>query len=173
MNDLRARVATAARLGRLDIEPEGAAEFADTIRQLKAFDPTLGVYAAYAYAEIGALKDIRSVRDYMRNDIQADLYDVALLATRGDPRAVGDRPAWPIAPSCPMLSQGWSYAAGYNVRWHPLIESATRLPSLWTTFDRPSIDRIAAAIRNGELDDAPESGFGPRSGSRRRRADAA
>jgi hypothetical protein len=173
VNSLRARVATVARLGKLDIEPEAAAEFANTIRELKAYDPTLGLYAAYAYAEIGALKDIRSVRDYMRRDIGADLYDVALLATRGDPRGVGGPHTWPIAPSCPMLSQGWSYAAGYNVRWHPLIGKATRLPSLWTTFDRASIDRIALAIRNGELDEAPESGFGARSGSGRKGSKAA
>jgi hypothetical protein len=173
VNRLRAQVATAARFGQLNIDPDDASEFAHTIRKLKAFDPTLGLYAAYAYGEIGALEDILSVQRYMRRDIGADLYDVAMLASRADPFIAPVKPSKPVAPFCPMLSQGWSYAAAYGINWHPIIATAAHRSSLWTTFDPESIDRIKAAITDGEINDASQARAGSRQRPRRQRRTAA
>ena len=147
VNALRAKVAAAARFGQLDIEPEEALEFAETIRVYKGYDPTLGLYAAYAYAEIGASPSIKSVQDYIVGDLGVTLYDIAMLADRREPKKRGPK----IVPFCPMLSQGWSYALAYGIRWPKVIKDAARRPSLWTTFDSDSIEKIAKAIERGEL----------------------
>jgi hypothetical protein len=151
INSLRAKVAAAARFGRLTVEQEDAKDFANQIRQGKQFDPTLGLYAAYAYAEISAIKDIQSVRGYMRNDMKIDLYDVALLASRTDPVGQQHESGFRIAPFCPMLSQGWSYALAYGIQWPRLLKKMDLLPSLWTTFDSRSIVQIANAMTRGGL----------------------
>jgi hypothetical protein len=149
VNELRAQVAAVTRFGRLDIEPEQASDFAETIRDLKAFDPTLGLYAAYGYAEIRAVKDIRSVQSYMIQDLGVRIYDIAMLAARGQPEEC-DRNTG-VVPFCPLLSQGWSYALGYGITWPKVIQDAVVVPSLWTTFDSESIKAIADAIQRGDL----------------------
>src|SRR5262249_25505304 len=60
-----------------------AQRLADQIRVLKGIDPTLGVYAAYAYADANLTDQTRSVRSFMQGDLGIDLFDVALLAGVG------------------------------------------------------------------------------------------
>ena len=91
MDDLHNAVATAARFGVFRVEGDqrdarnrAAEQLAGQIRLLKAIDPMLGVYAAYAYADAGLLNQVRSVRDIMRGSLQADIFDVAMQSlTRG------------------------------------------------------------------------------------------
>ena len=75
--------AVSARHGRFVVDDARASVVADRIRQDKGLDPTLGIYAAYAYAQVGAYDDVCSVFDYMREDeLQLPLpFDVAMLAT--------------------------------------------------------------------------------------------
>jgi hypothetical protein len=65
IESLRSAVAAAARHGvfRLD-DKQKAADLAEHIRIDKGLDPTLGLYAAYAYAEADRRDDIESVRRY-------------------------------------------------------------------------------------------------------------
>jgi Caspase domain len=149
---LRAVVATAAKFGvfRIDGPPavreSNAARLADTIRVEKSVDPTLGIYAAYAYAAAGLDEQIRSVHSYMLES-GIELFDVALLA---DPRLVqlssaNSRPA----PFCPMLSQGWQFLAVKNVTLSPTIAQAQSyiVPSLWTTFGGEGMSIVKSAIQ--------------------------
>src|SRR3954467_2781397 len=46
----------------------------------KDTDPSLGLYAAYAYSQADLIDGVRSVRDLMLGSLQADLFDVAMLA---------------------------------------------------------------------------------------------
>jgi hypothetical protein len=148
---LRATVAAAAALGVFRIEPGTAESFGDRSRILKAIDPTLGLYAAYAYASGGIDSGVRSVRDYMRDDLRAHLFDVAMLADRGvRPRETGPTP---ILPFCPMLRQGWALLA---VREAEVPEPVRRardwlLPALWTTFAPEGVQLLGQAIERGEL----------------------
>ena len=48
----------------------------------KSFDPTLGLYAAYAYAQSGNYPEVLSVFRYMRRDPAPVLFDVAMLAAQ-------------------------------------------------------------------------------------------
>jgi hypothetical protein len=114
---LHAAVATAARYGVFRIEgpPEArersSAALADRIRMEKGIDPTLGLYAAYAYDDAGITEQVRSVLNLMRGDLEIVLFDVAMLAGElsGQQR---DR----LYPFCPMLSQGWGLLRTRNVR---------------------------------------------------------
>ncbi len=142
---MKAFAAVASRNGRLEPPIENAATFADRIRQNKGLDPTLGIYAAYAYAQVGRYQDAHSIFVCMRNDapVLAVPFDVAMLATRFDPDAAKDRL---IGPFAPMLSQGWALLAARD----PLFMSIHRtlrahlVPSLWTTL---TAEGVAIAAR--------------------------
>ena len=153
---LRAAVAAAAGLGVFRIAPQEAQAFADKIRELKVFDPALGLYAAYAYASAGIESEVESVLKYMRYDLAAELFDVAVLARRDvRPRETGvDEPdGLPILPFCPMLRQGWSWLA---VRGAQLPDAAREarnwlLPALWTTFAPEGVKLLREAMARGDF----------------------
>ena len=148
---LRAAVAAAAQFGAFKIDKDQAASFAQTVRMDKAYDPTLGLYAAYAYAEACRPPDIVSVRNYMRDDLGVDLFDVAMLArSRNDPT---ERKVSRIFPACPMLTQGWNLLRARRIQMHPVFAEAEHelLPALWTTFRPDRVTSIMIALRNGAL----------------------
>lgn len=131
----RALIATAARYGkfRLDGDATDIRNAASYLRYEKAFDPTLGLYAAYAYAQAGDTEGILSVYKYMSEEPEPVLLDVTLLA-----RFSGNNNSFnrPYAPFFPLLTQGWSYLA-IEPNFPPEIvrELARHLsPGLWTTF---------------------------------------
>lgn len=142
---LRALVALAAEHGvfRLSTDREAQA-LADRVRTGKSADPALGVYAAYAYAQAGRERWVLDVQRHMRDDLQAGLFDVRLLASR----ELGDEPfdALPLAPACPLLTQGWSLLAPRGVAVPaPLQRAAAHLcNSLWTTFEPAGADEVIA-----------------------------
>jgi len=137
--ELRATVATAVRLGAFridgnaDTRARNSRQLADRIRVDKGIDPTLGLYAAYAYAEAGVNDEVRSVQGFMRSDLDVDIFDVAMLS--GDLAKGTDLRR--IFPFCPMLSQGWGWLRVRGVDLPPALERARDYirPSLWTTFD--------------------------------------
>jgi hypothetical protein len=151
---LHVAVAVAARFGVFRIEgtreerTKRAAELGDTIRILKGIDPTLGLYAAYAYAEADLLDKVRSVRSFMREDLNVDLFDVGLLANVLSP-SDSER----VFPFCPMLSQGWGLLRVREVRLPRAVAQARDhlRPSLWTTLDRQGMDLVVGALTEGEL----------------------
>lgn len=136
-----------------------ASSFADVLRQEKRLDPTLGIYAAYAYLLAADDQGVRSVLSYFL-DYQASSqpplpvpFDVALLAGA---LASGKRKARPlIAPFCPMMSLGWTVLAahGKNQKLHPAILEAGkyRLNTEWSTFRRRDTQPLIEAFLQGEL----------------------
>jgi hypothetical protein len=158
LEQLRAAVATAARFGVFRIEgPRDARnktgrELADRIRMLKGIDPTLGLYAAYAYADAGLLDGVRSVRGYMNNDLGGvDLFDVLMLTGEMSGKPPGNsRGPYPF---CPMLSQGWGLLRVRDVRLPERIAALReRLRgSLWTTIDKESMLTVEDVLRSGQV----------------------
>jgi hypothetical protein len=152
---LRATVAASAKFGVFRIEGDRrtrtakAKELADQVRVGKAFDPTLGLYAAYAYADADILDQVESVRQYMRGNLGVDLFDVAMLSggfSKSFPRENA-------VPFCPMLSQGWNLLRVKGVEL-PAEVQRTRdhiRAALWTTFDTEGINMLAAALSQGRL----------------------
>jgi hypothetical protein len=151
LEKLRAIVASAARYGVFQVDRENAQKIADQIRTMKGVDPTLGLYAAYAYAEVGLRDDVRSVLHYISDNINAMLFDVAVLA--GTPAGSQSIGTYPIVPFCPMLSQGWTLLRVKRAKVPPVVEEASNhlLPALWTTFDTMGMDLILRAIRERRI----------------------
>ena len=129
-------VAAAAKYGVFRVEKEGeTAAFANNIRVLKGIDPTLGIYAAYAYDQAGLRSEVRSVRTLMQEDLKLDIFDVAMLSDDPLASVVDSRP---VVPFCPTLSQGWNLLSVKQLSSPPVVIEAGKhlLPALWTTFDR-------------------------------------
>lgn len=128
-----------------------AAAFAGRARMEKAIDPSLGLYAAYAYSQAGNQAEIESVKKYMQIDLGACLFDVALLAKgMRTPEEGGPR----LVPLCPMLTQGWNLL---RLRKVPLprvvFDAQDELEkSLWTVFSPERFDKIITNMTaNGRL----------------------
>ena len=140
----RAFVAAATRNGVFELESDDARDVADYLRMMKGIDPTLGIYAAYAYHQIGRLSQIRSVLAYMRSDPPPVPLDVALLARVDD---------WPtVAPFCPMLGQGWALLELRPELMSRLSSFRTLLqPALWTTFTPEGVALARSALETGAL----------------------
>jgi len=153
LDELRALVSTAAKFGVFRIEgtrdekTNAARRLADQIRVLKGTDPTLGIYAAYAYADANLTEQVQSVRAFMRGDLETDLFDVALLAdTISGKRIEGPND---VVPFCPMLTQGWQLLRVKEVSLLERVEKARDdlRQALWTTFGPRGMDLIFSAIQ--------------------------
>lgn len=147
----RAFTAVAARRGIFKIEPENAASFAGFIRQLKYIDPTLGIYAAYAYSQIGRMADVVSVYEWMREEQGVPVpFDVALLSDRLDEERDLGRRRILYAPWTPMLTQGWALLHEELPIANWLLEARRyTLPSLWTTFGPDGCEFVKERLSAG------------------------
>lgn len=156
LNDLHASVATAARFGVFRIEREEGGpkttgtRLADTVRMMKDVDPTLGLYAAYAYSDAGEQRGVASVRSIMRGDLGFDLFDTAMLSGA---LARKETTLQTCAPFCPMLAQGWALLRVNNVELPKEIEALRDhlRPALWTTLEPRGTQLLLDALRSGRL----------------------
>ncbi|MDX1628962.1 MAG: caspase family protein [Fulvivirga sp.] len=144
----RAFAAAAVRHGVFNFKPDEADYAAGYLRMMKRLDPTLGIYASYAYSQAGQIKNVRSVLNYM-SEYPPVPFDVLLLSSYFNS---DERPIIPTAPFCPMLRQGWTL-----LDLHPeaseALNSYKKLlePSLWTTFTPEGVERVRNALLNGDL----------------------
>ncbi|HXH37718.1 MAG TPA: caspase family protein [Thermoanaerobaculia bacterium] len=144
--------AVAARHGRFEVPQETAAGFADRIRMDKALDPVLGLYAAYAYAQVGRYEDVYSVFGYMRGDPEIPVpFDVAMLAARYRGNEAHAEQAR-YAPFAPLLSQGWSLLSPGDAMARPIHEQLRPclIPSLWTTVTDEGVLVARNYIQSGD-----------------------
>ncbi len=151
IDQLRARVALAVNRNSFRLKSaEEAVMLADRIRVDKAADPTLGLYAAYAFAQAGIDQQVRDVGGYMRMDLGLDLFDVRMLSNEGQDSnpLVGEQ-----VPFCPMLTQGWNILRAYKVKLPSVLQYASPFlaNSLWSTFTRRGADAVFEAVKGGEL----------------------
>jgi hypothetical protein len=165
LEEMKAFAAVASRNGRFAIEDVEAPKLAKKIRQAKGIDPTMGLYAAYAYAQVGRYEDVYSVYRYMgrdvveipnpfRDEIRAPIpFDVALLATRFRPDVYRDSKAR-VAPFAPMLSQGWALLMPDDAMHQPIHRKLRRylVASLWTTLDVKGVRIARGAVRSGQVE---------------------
>lgn len=144
----RAFVAVAAKNGSFRLDAEAARGTAAYLREFKKIDPTLGLYAAYAYAQAGDKSEVLSVYRYMRREPEPVFFDVAMLAAQRDPEMVQvlDFPPW-----MPMLTQGWMLMEAFaEVMPEPVRKArAHLLPGLWTTFAPEGMDILEMAMFGG------------------------
>jgi hypothetical protein len=148
---LRAVAATASQHGRFRLGDADAMNVARKMQYAKGIDPTLSVYAAYAYHDLHAVGFIRDMSNYLRDDIGTTFFDLALLSRQLLDSAVDLKSG--VVPFLPLLAQGWALLSANKVRLHPLlagIETMT-LESLWTLFDSRGVEKLQRALASGEL----------------------
>lgn len=94
---------------------------------------------------------MRSVREYLRGDLNTDLFDVAMLAGALSGRVVDGAEA--LVPFCPMLYQGWGLLRVNEVRLRREIAEASNLlrPALWTSFDPKGMSIVIKAFNEQKL----------------------
>jgi hypothetical protein len=151
IDQLRALVALAVDRNTFRVRSESeAVTLAQRIRVEKALDPTLGLYAAYAFAQAGIDEQGRDIGMYMRDDLGVDLFDVRMLS--GDAQNPVPRVGVQV-PFCPMLTQGWNILRAYGVKVPDVLAHASRFlaNSLWTTFTPRGAHLVFDAVKSGEL----------------------
>ncbi|EUC00049.1 peptidase C14 caspase catalytic subunit p20 [Rhizobium sp. CF080] len=143
---LRAQAAAAINIGLFPMDRHQVIEFADAIRRWKKVDPTLGLYAAIGYAEVGLKSQINSVLRFMDHDIKGSLLDLLILSG-------SRRRGRSVAPFCPMLSQTWAYLDNASIACPQKILEAGRhrQQSPWTTFTPDGMRILREAYKLGEL----------------------
>jgi hypothetical protein len=148
---LRAVASAASQHGRFRLDPDDAETVAQKMQYAKGIDPTLAVYAAYAYHDLQALQRIRDMSGYLRADIGATFFDLELLGGALVDKRL--RPDEPIVPFFPLLSQGWSLLSAHRVQLHPALKEIERtmLDSLWTLFDANGVEQLRKALLTKEV----------------------
>ncbi len=129
---------------------EEAKLLADKIRYAKGMDPTLGLYAAHAFAQAGEDKSVLSVMEYMQGDLGTDLFDVRILALRRGRSPSGNHA---VVPFCPLLTQTWNLLRPRGIELPGVLKDAipSLCNSLWTTFNPGFADTLMQAIKEGVL----------------------
>jgi hypothetical protein len=148
---LRGFAAAASRLGRFRLEGAEALAVAQRMQYAKGIDPALALYAAYAYYDFQQLDRLRKMSTYLRHDLGARLFDVAMLARELRDVKV-DRNA-NVVPFVPMLAQGWDLVESGRVRLHGALDGirARVRESLWSLFDSAGTDMLLAAMRSRDV----------------------
>lgn len=132
---LRGSIAAAAALGVFQLTGNKATELMHHFQFADKIDPTIALYAAYAFNDIGKRHAVQKIQEYLLANINMSFFDIAMLATdRATPSALAQSS---VLPMVPMLSQGWSLvkAFGIPVSDTLLALQSHVLPSLWTLFD--------------------------------------
>lgn len=149
---LRSIVAVAVDHGTFSLSSsEGAASLADSVRVGKGLDPSLGLYAAQAYSQAGVDREVVSVMDFMRDDLNATIFDVHALASRA--RRGESNEHLTIVPFCPALTQTWNVLRPRGIELPKVLADAAPelCDSLWTTFHPEAGAKIISAIEREEL----------------------
>jgi hypothetical protein len=151
LRSLRALMAASARLGVFHLKGDDAALLAERIKVGEGLDPTMAVYAAYAYHELQQKELIGKIQRALLKDLSLRLFDVELVS--GDLRGrsiAGQRHMYPFVP---LLDQGWALLSAHRVQLPPKLEKLGRhlVESLWTLFDPPGVELIRTAIQDKEI----------------------
>ncbi len=148
---LRAVAASSSRHGRFELEGEEVDSVARRMQLAKGVDPTLAVYAAYAYYDLQHVERIRDMSDYLYYDVGARLFDLELLGRRLIGTSIGA--ADPVVPFLPLLTQGWALLQAHRVTLHPALRGIERTmrDSVWSLYGPDGLGRIRDAMASGEV----------------------
>ena len=143
-----AYIAAAARTGDFRIAQKDAPNLAEYLRSMESVDPTLGLYAAYAYAQVGATDGVRSVYRQMNGETNPPVpFDVALLAQKLPAKRVLSNMQG-VAPFCPMLTQGWGLLDPYLDRLAPQVPPGAASSGARALDNLEAWGSGAAVVRN-------------------------
>jgi hypothetical protein len=145
IRQLRSFIGTASRHGFFRLEGDDALQLARRMQRLKALDPSLAIYAAYAYHDLHQQDHIEEMDKYLRrpwddDGFGATLFDVAMFA-KGGKRAKMPPPKEMMYTFCPLLSQGWAYLGSRRISLPAGLEGLERMveDSMWTIFNAKGV----------------------------------
>lgn len=148
---LRGVAAAASRHGRFRLDGAQAPSLARQMQTGKGFDPTLAVYAAYAYQDLQDGEHLEEMSSYLRGDLGAGLFDVELLARHLADQRLG--PDAGVLPVTPLLAQGWGVLRAHRVRLPAALDGLEGhlLESLWSLYDPSGVALLQSALVKGEM----------------------
>ncbi|MGX9901293.1 caspase family protein [Arthrobacter sp. SA17] len=154
LRNLRGIVAAASNFGIFRLEGDQAPALARRMRVAKGLDPSMALYAAYAYHDQGNSAPIRKMDTVLHNDLGFSLFDVAMLAGKLTPNQerASRKPFGSVCPMLPLISRGWPLLDAYGIDIPaPLRSLRTHLrQSLWTLFDGHGTDLVSEYLRSKE-----------------------
>jgi hypothetical protein len=148
LRKLRGKIAAATRHGIFQPTGEGINELARQMQISKGYDPTMALYAAYAYHGIRQRERIVEMEEFLFQDLHLRFFDLALLAG-----TIHERPNRKILPATPLLSQGWALLPARQVTLPPALKNLrdTLTNSLWSTFTKKGVQMLTTALKSGEI----------------------
>ena len=166
LRETRALIAAMAQAGtfRLDAGGPGdrtkAEQLARQIQMAKTYDPSMAVYANYAYYDLQMTARNLEMAAFLGEDLKIMFFDLALVTgsfsrkeeTGHDPDEV---PFYQVYPQFPMLSRGWSLLPDASESGSSALVELRRhvLRSLWTLFDPAGVALIEAKPEILEMTD--------------------
>ena len=117
----------------------------------KGVDPSLAVYAAYAYNDLRERERNLVMSRYMRDDLGARLFDVAMLARELDDKTLSVEHG--VVPFMPLLSQGWALVSAHRIRLPAALDGihTSLLPAVWTTLAAQGVNVARNLIQSGDV----------------------
>ena len=152
LRSLRALLASSARMGALRLRERDVAELAERMKVRNGFDPTMALYAGYAFTDRQEEDPVRRLSEALRNDLSLELFDVEMLAGRLRGRHAG----WVAGPFPfgPLLARGWAVMGALGAALPPALQflGEHRVESPWTLFNPKGVEMIRSAIEDKEID---------------------
>ncbi len=134
---IKALAAVQARYGEFNLLALPEVPLATWLHGSHGFDPTLGLYAAYGYAQRGQVAEVARLQRWLAEDPALPrLFDIELLTARYRESTYPAAPDFSVVPFAPLLAQGWALLTPDNPFYLLLHERlrAHLLPALWTTY---------------------------------------
>jgi hypothetical protein len=147
VRELRSVIISSAQLGVFRLDQKSARDIAARISRNRLYDPTIAIFAAYAFTDLRMRQDLLDMYIALRDATHVRLFDVAMLARQlNDPMN--------ITLSCgrfPLLAQGWSLLNAYGVAMSGLLSDLQKhlKPALWTSFDAAGSEILRRAVTEG------------------------
>jgi len=148
---VRAIASASTRSGRFKLDVENPEGILQMMRECKLVDPTLAVYAAYAYQELGRIDLIAEMGQYLTSGLGANLFDLDLFARASDDAHLGSE--GPVLGFMPLLAQGWALLRSYSVELPLALEGIREhvRASVWTLLDEAGGEIVRHAMLAGEV----------------------
>lgn len=138
----KAQIILAAKNGMF----QGTQELGNYLRKYKHLDPTLGLFAAYAYFQKGDFDGVNEVYDIILSDeSQSMLGDILMLKKLSSSLFMRQDEIL-----LPLVTEGWSYLN--MLEENPFLHLSKYLqPGLWTSFNKDGIDEISQNFNLKEI----------------------
>jgi hypothetical protein len=148
---LRASIGAAAGMGVFRIRDDNERDLASAMIVGDLADPSLALYLAYGYHEIGRRQQVQQLYERLLADFGFIFFDIALLS--GAFRLPAAAQGRVMLPTVPLLARGWSLLKAFNAQLAPELNTLHKhlRSSHWTFFNRDGTALLIDAIERGGI----------------------